>query len=623
MSHNTGFSPEQQSYLQGLALGADVARTVHGLPVLSGSAGKTAQGVGITLGGGADPSPHALDPIHAEAQNTQIAAGGKLCNEENAKRERNPLDMWDQLREAASRSEFPKAMDVFLYKSSGLFFVAPAQNAFMCRLRIPGGMLKSWQLRGVAELSDSCGGGYADLTTRANFQIRQIPADKGVPLITGLADLGIITRGSGADNIRNITASPTAGIDPQELIDTTDLVRELHHYILNNSFMYGLPRKFNIAFDGGGKVASLQDTNDIGFSAVRVPEESATADSPAGVYFRLELGGITGHKDFARDTQVMLHPDECIPAAAAIVRVFIEHGDRTDRKKARLKYLLDDWGFDKFLEHVQKHLPFELRRFPLDDCEPRGPIDKHAHIGVHGQRQEGLSHVGVILPVGRMTADQMRGVADIAEKFGDGIIRLTVWQNLLISGIPNSQIDAVAQAIDELGLRTDASNLRGSLVACTGSAGCKYAAADTKRHALALVDYLEDRIDLDSPINIHLTGCHHSCAQHYIGDIGLLGAKVDPPGADPDGDHEMVEGYHVFIGGGHGEERGIGREFKRSVAFEELPGLIEGLLRAYQDKRESPAESFVCFTRRHEIDALHTMVEASGALELSTQETAS
>lgn len=622
MSHDNGFSLEQQSYLQGLAMGADVARTVHGLPVLSGSAGQ-AGGIGITLGNGADPGPHALDPMHADAQDRQVAAGGKLCNEEKAKREKDPLDMWDQLRDAASRGDFPKGMDVFLYKTSGLFYVAPAQDAFMCRLRIPGGLLKSWQLRGVAELSGSCGGGYADLTTRANLQIRQITADKGVALITGLAELGIITRGSGADNIRNITASPTAGIDTQELIDTTGLVRDLHHYILNHRHMYGLPRKFNIAFDGGGRVASLQDTNDVGFSAVRVNENAATDDTPPGVYFRLELGGITGHMDFARDTQVMLEPQACIPVAAAIVRVFIEHGNRTDRSKARLKYLLDDWGFEKFIEHVQAHLPFPLRRFPLGDCEPRGTIDKHAHIGTHPQRQPGLCYTGVVLPVGRMTAEQMRGLADIADRFGDGVIRLTVWQNLLVSGIPVDRVGDAEQAIAELGLRTDATNLRGSLVACTGNAGCKYAATDTKRHALELVDYLEDRLELDSPINIHLTGCHHSCAQHYIGDIGLLGAKVDPPGADPDGDHEMVEGYHVFIGGGHGEEQGIGREFMRSVAFEQLPTLIEGLLRAYQGHRESSEETFIRFTRRHGIDDLRSMTGSLRIGGLSAQETTS
>jgi ferredoxin-nitrite reductase len=191
------------------------------------------------------------------------------------------------------------------------------------------------------------------VTTRANLQLREIGPRHTVPLLMGLADLGIINRGSGADNIRNVTASPTAGIDRQELIDTRPLARELHHYILNHREMYGLPRKFNIAFDGGGTIAALEDTNDIGFTAVRVAEEKSV---PAGVYFRLTLGGITGHKDFARDTGFMVRPEHCTVVSHAIVNAFSELGDRSDRKKARLKYVLDKMGFDGFLNEVEKHL---------------------------------------------------------------------------------------------------------------------------------------------------------------------------------------------------------------------------------------------------------------------------
>src|SRR5215213_4663883 len=175
----------------------------------------------------------------------------------------------------------------------------------MCRLRLPAGIVTSHQLRGLADIAQDHAGGYADVTTRANLQLREIGPRNTVPLLMGLADLGIIPRGSGADNIRNVTASPTAGIDPRELIDTRPHARELHHHILHHREMYGLPRKFNIAFDGGGAVSALEDTNDVGFTAVRVGEGKAV---PPGVYFRLTLGGITGHKDFARDTGVLLTP---------------------------------------------------------------------------------------------------------------------------------------------------------------------------------------------------------------------------------------------------------------------------------------------------------------------------
>jgi ferredoxin-nitrite reductase len=194
----------------------------------------------------------------------------------------------------------------------------------MCRLRIPNGILNAWQMRGLADAADSFGGGYADVTTRANLQVREIPANHAVDLLLAVQALGLTSRGSGADNIRNITGSPTAGIDPQELIDTRPLCSAMHHYILNHREMYGLPRKFNIAFDGGGRIPVLEDTNDIGFVAARVAD---------GIYFRLQLGGITGHQDFAHETGVLLKPEECVKVAGAVVRAFIAHGDRSNRPR--------------------------------------------------------------------------------------------------------------------------------------------------------------------------------------------------------------------------------------------------------------------------------------------------
>jgi ferredoxin-nitrite reductase len=415
----------------------------------------------------------------------------------------------------------------------------------------------------------------------------------------GLHDLGIINRGSGADNIRNVTASPTAGIDPRELIDTLPLARQMHHYILHHRELYGLPRKFNIAFDGGGSISALEDTNDIGFTAVEIEEGNGVAP---GVYFRMILGGITGHKDFARDTGILLRPDECVDVAAAVVRVFIEHGDRTDRKKARLKYLLDQWGFAKFLEETEKKLPRKLTRFPLEKCKARPTIKKHGHIGVHPQKQVGMSYIGVIAPVGRMTVAQMHGIANLARRFGSGTIRLTVWQNLLISDIADSDIPAVQAEIEKLGLHWTATSLRAGLVACTGNAGCKYAAADTKRHAMEVAEYLESRIKLNSPINIHLTGCHHSCAQHFIGDIGGLATKVSVG-------EEMFEGYHVYVGGGYAKEQAIGREIYRDVVATELPARLEKMLRVYIDHRQDDEETFNDFVRRHSTDDLKNLFD--------------
>jgi ferredoxin-nitrite reductase len=469
ISSDQGFTSQQQNYLLGFVAGSEAARAARGLPTFAATLGLAAPAPSDKL---AVPPPLPAGPerIHVEAQNRFLAAGQKLCLEEEAKRAKNPLDLWDELRGHAEAGNFPKGTDVLLFKFQGLFYVAPAQNAFMCRLRFAGGIVKAFQLRAVADIAEQWAGGYADVTTRANLQLREIGPKDSISVLTALQDAGIVIRGSGADNIRNITGTPTAGIDPQELIDTRPLTSELHHYILNHRELYGLPRKFNIAYDGGGTTSALEDTNDIGFAAVRV---AAGNSVPAGIYFRVQLGGITGHLDFARDTGLLLTPDECLPVAVAMVRVYIDHGDRTDRKKARLKYLLDCWGFEKFLDETQKRLPFPLRRFAVDQCEPRQPVTSQAHIGFHSQRQPGLWYAGIVLPVGRLSAVQLRGLAEIAERYGSGTIRLTVWQNLLISDIATANIAEVKRQVETLGLGWQASNLRGSLVACTGNGGLR------------------------------------------------------------------------------------------------------------------------------------------------------
>ena len=566
-------------YPDSFAAGQSLGRSLRALPVLSGAAVAPA-----------DAGP--LDPNRA-AGDRQLAAGKKLTAEENAKRKVNGLDIWDEVLAQARDARFPKGTDVFMFKFQGMFFVAPAQDAFMCRLRFAGGMTNSAQFRGVAALAEQFGAGHTDVTTRSNLQIREIGAAHTADVLMGLVDLGIVNRGAGADNIRNVTASPTAGIDADELIDTRGLARQMHHYILNHRVMYGLPRKFNISFDGGGRVSTLEDTNDIGFVAVKHGGE---------VYFRLQLGGITGHKDFARDTGVLLKPEECIAVAAAVVRVFIDNGDRTDRQKARLKYVLDSWGFDKYVAEVEKMLPFKLKRVPLEKCEPRtAHIDRLGHVGVHPQKQNEFSYIGIVLPVGRMSVAQMNGLADIADRFGSGAIRLTVWQNLLISDIPNEKIDDAKAAIEAIGLHWSATNVRAGLVACTGAAGCKFALAHTKQHAMLIADHLDARLQLDQPINIHLTGCHNSCAQHYVGDIGLIGTKVG---------EEAVEGYNIFVGGGYGQWQAIGREIYPAVKADDAPQMIEKMLRGYLSHRQNDEECFHDFVARHETSQLIEWTDA-------------
>jgi ferredoxin-nitrite reductase len=584
------FTAEQKRYLEGFASGLQAGRAARGAPPAAAKP---------------EAEPTGPDAAAFKAQDRVLADGKKLSDQEKFKRDEHPFDAYERLKAQAAGNEAPKPPDNFRWRFFGLFYVAPAQNSYMCRLRLPNGILKHWQLAGLANLAENYGGGYSHVTTRANLQIREIEPKNAVAMVEAIQDLGLASRGSGADNIRNVTGTPTAGIDSRELIDTRPYAREWHFHILNERGLYGLPRKFNVAFDGAGTIPVLEDTNDIAFQAVEVADGFG---AEPGVWFRLMLGGITGHRDFARETGVIVKPAEATMVADAVVRVFIDHGNRIDRTKARLKYVLDAFGIDKFLALAEEKLGRKLVRVPAEALKARPRYDRSAHIGVHAQKQAGRNWIGVVLPVGKLTGDQMRGLARISADLGDGDIRLTVWQNLLISGVADDQVALAEAAIAALGLSTKATSIRAGLVACTGNVGCKFAASDTKRHAEEVARWCEARVELDGPINIHLTGCHHSCAQHYVGDIGLLACKVQ---TSEEGD--TVEGYHVLVGGGFGVDAALARDIYRDVKADDVPATVERMLRGYLAHRAAPDETFFAFAHRHEVEALKTMFAAETA----------
>ncbi|MFD0895645.1 NirA family protein [Luteolibacter ambystomatis] len=521
-----------------------------------------------------------------------------LCREERIKHEKHGLDSYDTILANAGSGEFPRDGDIFRYKFHGLFYVTPAEESIMLRCRVAGGALDGRQFRALANITRDLGNGFLDMTTRANVQVRGILPEGAPEVLMRLSEAGLTSQGAGADNIRNITASPTTGFDPGELIDVLPYARSLHHYILKNRDLYGLPRKFNVAYDSGGAVSVCADTNDIGFQAVRVGANELGVEP--GIYFRMQLCGITGHKQFASDSGVLLTPAETLPVAAALIRMFIENGDRTNRNKARLKYLVDEWGIPKSLEETQKKLAFTLRKFPLELCEVPTPKVKHGHLGIHPQ-SDGRFYIGILMPVGRITVGQAQALADIAEKYGNGDIRLTVWQNAIIPNLREEDLEAVKAAILACGLAWSATSVSGGLVACTGNKGCKYASADTKGHALKLGSYLEQTVALDQPVNIHLTGCPHSCAQHYIGDIGMIAVKVKTA------DGNSVEGYNIVLGGGTDDTRGIAREIWKGLPYDEIPPLLESLLKVYLATRLDD-ETFNTFANRHAVEDLKALL---------------
>jgi ferredoxin-nitrite reductase len=551
-----GFTPEQKEYLAGLFAGV-AAR------------GQKFSDVEST------PTPSA-----------------DLIFEERVKRELHPLDAYSQIVENAMGNKPPDKEDTFRFKWSGLFFLTPAKDAFMARLRIPGGVLRSYQLRELAQIAQELTTGYVQITTRANFQIRLIQPKDAPEVLRRIQSVGLHTRGAGADNIRNLTANPTAGIDPVELINVLPFVNDLAQIIINDRSFYDLPRKFNIAFDGGGLIGSVEDTNDIGVKAVKIGDE---------VLFRIGLGGATGHKTFARDLGVVVPPADINKVVVAAVRVFIERGCRTDRKKARLKHLLEKMSLEDYLLEIEKKLGAPLRRAPYEASQARWADQElpHSHLGDFPQKQRGLNYVGVALPVGQITPKQMLRLSELAEGYGSGEIRLTVWQNLIIPNVPDAFVATLKGALEKAGFTTKQSNVASGIIACTGNRYCKFAQSDTKGHALELTKWLEKKINLDQPVNIHLTGCPNSCAQHYMGDIGCLGAKTKVGG-------ESFDGYHVFVGGGFGKYQAVGRQIFHGVKATELPRTLERILQVYLKERNG-RESFQQFTNRHEVRRLQEM----------------
>jgi ferredoxin-nitrite reductase len=322
----------------------------------------------------------------------------------------------------------------------------------------------------------------------------------------------------------------------------------------------------------------------------------------------LAIGGITGHKDFAKQTGIIVKPAEATAVADAIVRVFIDLGDRTNRLKARLKYVVDRIGMEQFVILVEEKLGHALTRVPPAALASGPTIDRTAHIGVHKQKQAGLNWIGIALPLGKLTCNQMRGLAKIGNDLGDGDIRLTVWQNLLISGVRDENVAIAVAAIESIELSVKVSQIRAGLIACTGNAGCKFAASDTKRHAAEIGDWCEPRVPIDTPLNIHLTGCHHSCAQHYISDIGLIAARVPADKGD-----DTVEGYHLFAGGGFGPNAELGQEVYRDIEATDAPKKVERLLKAYLSHRLSADEAFLTFARRHDAETLRKLADAEAS----------
>jgi ferredoxin-nitrite reductase len=565
----SGMSVVQKEYLSGFGAGLAAARAL----------------------------PAAGSGTPAEASNWFNTPIDEITREERLKIERDPFAIWDQMVAAAQSGTPPADGDVFRYKYHGLFWVAPAQDFFMVRIKIPGNVLSSHQARAVARISDDLANGFVDVTTRGNLQVRNLPPSAPVEVLKRLFECGLSSRGAGADNVRNVTASPLAGLDPSELIDTRGLARDMQFYINNHLEVFGLPRKFNISFDGGGAISNVSDTNDIAFIATRTKDQPDTG----AVLFRVQLAGITGHQRFAVESGIVVEPKHAVQLAGAMLHVFAEHGDRTNRNTARLCYLLDRIGMDEFLKLTEAHFGMPLSHVAASSLTARPAVQRRAHLGAHVQGTSGRHYVGVLVTAGRLSTAQLRKLAEAADRYGEGELRLTVWQNVLIPSVRDEYLHDLMDFLADEGLSCDASSVAGTMVACTGNTGCRFAESDTKGHAAQIASSIAGRFSFSDAINIHLTGCPHSCAQHYIGDIGLLGAQMPQADGQP-----RIEGYHMYLGGGSDDQQGLAREIARNVPALELPHMVTHLLQQYQGQM-LPGETFFAFAARHSVDELRVM----------------
>ncbi|MEG5066964.1 precorrin-3B synthase [Microcoleus sp. B3-A4] len=472
----------------------------------------------------------------------------------------------------------------------GLFYGSQARDGVLSRMRIPGGILNAQQCWTIADLADQYSTGCLQVTNRANLQIREVNSEIAPEVWNRLQELGIASRRVEVDPIRNIMASPTAGIDRQQLLDTRPLVKAWDDYLQTHSELSELSPKFSIGLDGGESVSIQALRNDILLAACGRSTQS-------GIVFRLHLNG---------DTGILIQESQCISVLGALASTYLEYTKnrpRIDGKKPRLRHLLADWGAESYLERVQQNLPFSWQfpscTFPKNsqNASSEKSLPHHRHLGIHPQRQSGFSYMGIALPLGRLESKQLRNLANLAQKLASGTLRLTPWQNLLISDIPNSQLFEVKQQVADLGLHSSVTRLDSCLVACAGSSGCASAATDTQSHALAMVRDLAQKLTIDLPINIHFSGCQKSCAQHQPIDITLVGIQIER------GD-EKIEGYDIYAGR---KDLPFGRQIFQAVSAIEMPDAIERMLRVYQRFRE-PGESLGEFVDRQAIDQLQELL---------------
>ena len=502
--------------------------------------------------------------------NTKI----KLNKVEKVKAEKDGLDVKNELEHFAKIGwEAVDKVDLETrLKWLGIFYRPVTPGQFMIRMRVPNGVVKSEQMRVLAAGIERYGeDGTADVTTRQNIQLRGVRLEDTPELFTKFKEVGLTSIQSGMDNVRNLTGSPVAGIDPDELVDTRQMMQKVQDMITNNgegnySFS-NLPRKFNIAIEGARDNSIHAELNDLAF----IP---AYKDGVLG--FNILIGGYLSAQRCAESIPlgawIPANDEDVVELSRAVLTVYNENGGkeglRASRPKARMMWLVETWGVEKFRQEIEKEFGKTLADAAPDDEITQ---DKKDHLGIYPQKQEGYSYVGLHVPMGRLSAEPMFELARLAEVYGNGEIRLTVEQNVIIPNIANENIETFLSEPLLEQFTIAPSTLTRSVISCTGARYCNFALIETKQRALKLAQELDSELDIPHRVRLHWTGCPNSCGQPQAGDIGLMGTKVRQDG-------KAVEGVKVFAGGKVGKDAELGTLINKGVAADDIKATLRNLL---------------------------------------------
>ena len=534
---------------------------------------------------------------------TTVTKETKAQRVERLKREKNPWEALEEIRRFA-REGFssipPEWIGTYLrwwgvYTQGDGLGVTGGQGGegkalqrFMVRIRIPNGFLRSQQLRTIADLTERYARGTADITVRQNIQLHWVTIEALPELLDSLVQVDLNTVAACGDVTRNVTGCPVAGVDAHEICDASPLAREASRMLAGNAEFYNLPRKFKISITGCRVWCPYPEINDIGLTAIARETKGARE-----IGFSLRVGGgLSTEPYLGARLNAFVRWDQALPVIKGIAELFRESDVlREHRERARLKFLFlrHGWTAESFLEELQRRIGFQL-----DPAVPEQPPSDvyRDHVGIQPQKQPGYCYVGAAVLRGRISADQMRAAADLAERFASGELRTTNMQNLLVVNVPQINADSLAKELDDIGLRVGGSAFYRGTIACSGTEFCKLAITETKSFSRWLVEELEERLPgFDQHLKLHVTGCPNSCGQHWIADIGIEGKKIKVQ-------DRLVDAYYFCLGGALGLHQATARPVGYRCPATEVPDAIERMLRRYMADRDA-GENLRQFFARH------------------------